>query len=59
MIVDEIPYNSTISGKTEYIPVTMSLVDARGCDLVLTNMVREMEADGILTPVATGSTMYP
>ncbi|KUL83158.1 hypothetical protein ZTR_10119 [Talaromyces verruculosus] len=57
--IGEVPYNSTISGKTEYIPVTMSLVAARGCDLMLANMVREMEADGILTPVATGSTMYP
>lgn len=59
MIVGEVPYNSSISGKTEYIPVTMSLVAAHGCDLMLANMVREMEANGILAPVSTGSTMYP
>lgn len=43
----------------EYAPVTMSLVAARGCDLMLANMVREMEAQGILVPVATGPMLYP
>ena len=58
-IVGEIPYNSTKSGKTEYAPVTISLVAARGCDLMVANLVREMEAHGILVPVATGPMLYP
>ncbi|PKX91428.1 amidase signature enzyme [Aspergillus novofumigatus IBT 16806] len=57
--IGEIPYNSTKSGKTEYLPVTMSIVAARGCDLMVASMVREMEAQGILKPVATGKRLYP
>ncbi|KAL3486213.1 amidase signature domain-containing protein [Aspergillus germanicus] len=57
--IGEIPYNSTKSGKTEYLPVTMSIVAARGCDLMVASMVREMEAQGILKPVAAGIMLYP
>ncbi|GKZ48282.1 hypothetical protein AbraIFM66951_012045 [Aspergillus brasiliensis] len=57
--IGEIPYNSTKSGKTEYLPVTMSIVAARGCDLMVASMVREMEAQGILKPVAAGTMLYP
>lgn len=57
--VGEIPYNSTISLKTEYMPVTMSFVAARGCDLMLVNLIEDMEQAGILKPVSTGSRMYP
>jgi hypothetical protein len=57
--VGEVPYNSTKSGKIEYTPVTMSLVAARGCDLMVANMVKDMEARGILKPVATGPRLYP
>ncbi|KAJ5343259.1 hypothetical protein MYU51_021373 [Penicillium brevicompactum] len=57
--IGEVPYNSTKSGKVEYTPVTMSLVAARGCDLMVANMVKDMEARGILRPVATGPKLYP
>ncbi|CAG8303761.1 unnamed protein product [Penicillium salamii] len=57
--VGEIPYNSTISLKTEYMPVTMSFVAARGCDLMLVNLIEDMEKAGILKPVSTGPRMYP
>ncbi|KAL2820955.1 amidase signature domain-containing protein [Aspergillus cavernicola] len=57
--IGEIPFNSTKSGKTEYLPVTMSLVAARGCDLMLANMVSEMESRGILHAVAVGPRLYP
>ncbi|KAL4800106.1 amidase signature domain-containing protein [Aspergillus venezuelensis] len=57
--IGEIPYNSTKSGKTEYLPVTMSIVAARGCDLMVASMVREMEIQGILKPVAAGPMLYP
>jgi hypothetical protein len=43
----------------EYLPVTMSLVAARGCDLMLANMVLEMEKEGILRPVSVGTKLYP
>ncbi|KAJ5375815.1 Amidase [Penicillium concentricum] len=57
--VGEIPYYSTISLQTEYMPVTMSFVAARGCDLMLVNLIEDLEQVGILKPVSTGSMMYP
>lgn len=59
LLVGEVPYNSTKSGKMEYLPVTMSLVVARGCDLMLADMVVEMEKEGILCPVSVGTRLYP
>lgn len=58
-VVGEVPYNSTKSGKMEYLPVTMSLVAARGCDLMLADMVAQMEQEGILRPVSVGPRLYP
>ncbi|KAL3479099.1 amidase signature domain-containing protein [Aspergillus californicus] len=57
--IGEIPFNSTKSGKTEYLPVTMSLGAARGCDLMLANVIKELEDVGILSPVAVGPRLYP
>ncbi|OJI98271.1 hypothetical protein ASPVEDRAFT_880966 [Aspergillus versicolor CBS 583.65] len=56
--VGEVPYNSTVSLKTEYMPVTLSFVAARGCDLMLANLVQELQDAGILRAVKTGATMY-
>lgn len=57
--VGEVSYNSTISLNMEYMPVTMSFVAARGCDLMLVNLIEELEKAGILKPVSTGPMMYP
>lgn len=57
--VGEVSYNSTVSLKTEYLPVTMSFVAARGCDLMLANLIRDLQAVEIIKPVNTGSKMYP
>lgn len=57
--VGEIPYNSTVSLKTEYMPVTMSFVAARECDLMLVSLIEDLEKAGILKPVSTGPMMYP
>jgi Asp-tRNA(Asn)/Glu-tRNA(Gln) amidotransferase A subunit family amidase len=57
--VGEIPYNSTISLKNEFMPVTLSFVAARGCDLMLVNLIEDLEKAGILKPVSTGPRMYP
>ncbi|KAL4781350.1 amidase signature domain-containing protein [Aspergillus varians] len=56
--VGEVPYNSTVSRRTEYMPVTMSFVAARGCDLMLVDLVRDLEDAGVLRPVETGERMY-
>ncbi|KAJ5678862.1 hypothetical protein N7462_007106 [Penicillium macrosclerotiorum] len=57
--VGEIPYNSTVSLKIEHMPVTMSFVAARGCDLMLANLILDLQNKGILKPVSTGPKMYP
>lgn len=56
--VGEVPYNSTVSLTTEYMPVTLSFVAARGCDLMLVNLIQELQDAGVLKPVKTGATMY-
>lgn len=56
--VGEVPYNSTVSHHTEYLPVTMSFVASRGCDLMLVNLIKDLEKAGILNPVGTGPKMY-
>ncbi|RMY39322.1 hypothetical protein D0866_02003 [Hortaea werneckii] len=52
--VGEVPYQSRITHQTEYLPVSVSLLVAHGCDLVLANLVRDLEMNGILKPSATG-----
>ncbi|KAI6841188.1 amidase signature enzyme [Hortaea werneckii] len=52
--VGEVPYQSRITHQTEYLPVSVSLLVAHGCDLVLANLVRDLERNGILKASATG-----
>ncbi|THV78933.1 amidase signature enzyme [Aureobasidium pullulans] len=56
--VGESPYNSTISGKTEYLPVSVALQAARGCDHMLAGLVRDLQASGVLKAVNTGSRLW-
>lgn len=57
--IGEVPYNSTKSLQTEYLPVSMALRMARGCDYALANLVGELEEAQILRPVAVGSRLFP
>ncbi|RDW56564.1 hypothetical protein BP6252_14092 [Coleophoma cylindrospora] len=57
--IGEVPYLSTITNRTEHLPVTVGINAAQGCDLMLANLVREMHQEGILKPVATGSRLFP
>lgn len=57
--IGEVPYNSTKSLQVEYLPVSMALRMARGCDYVLANLVRKLEEAGIIRPVAPGSRLFP
>ncbi|KAA8642558.1 hypothetical protein EYZ11_009983 [Aspergillus tanneri] len=56
--VGESPYKSTISLQTEYLPVTVALQMARGCDHVLADLVAGLGKKGILRPVETGPRLY-
>ena len=53
--VGEVSYESTISLQTEYLPVGVNLLVAPGCDLVLANLVKELEQEGILRASRAGS----
>jgi len=53
--VGEVAYESTVSLQTEYLPVAVNLLVAKGCDLVLANLVKELEEEGILRASRAGS----
>lgn len=57
--IGEVPYNSTKSLQVEYLPVSMALRMARGCDYVLADLVARLEEAGIVRPVAVGSRLFP
>ncbi|KZL78364.1 glutamyl-trna subunit a [Colletotrichum incanum] len=57
--IGEVSYNSTKSLHPEYLPVTMALRMARGCDFHLANLVQDLEAEGILRQVAAGRRLFP
>ncbi|KAI2622389.1 amidase signature enzyme [Hypoxylon sp. NC1633] len=56
--IGEVPYKSAITLQTEYLPITVALRMARGCDYVLASLVSDLEAAGVLRAVATGSRLY-
>lgn len=57
--IGEVQYNSTKSMHVEYLPVSMALRMARGCDWVLADLVAKLEEEEIIRPVATGPRLYP
>lgn len=69
--VGQVPYRSTITNVTEYLPVTISMYAAAGCDYVLWDIAAALEVSqrkwaaadsaqksGALSAVATGKTGY-
>ncbi|RDX49271.1 amidase signature enzyme [Lentinus brumalis] len=56
--IGEAPFNSTITGRTEFLPVTISFVAAKGCDLMLFNLFAALQDAGVIRPVVTGSRMF-
>ncbi|KAL4936356.1 hypothetical protein BDV06DRAFT_233459 [Aspergillus oleicola] len=57
--VGEVGYNSTVSLRTEYMPVALSFVAAVGCDLMMSGLIRELQEEGVVRAVGTGSRVYP
>ncbi|KAH9942204.1 amidase signature enzyme [Epithele typhae] len=56
--IGEVPYNSTITGTTEFLPVTISFIAAKNCDLMLFNLFAALQDAGIIKPVVTGSRIW-
>lgn len=56
--IGERAYISNITNIVEYLPVTMSFMAAKNCDLMLFNLISDMQKQGILAEVKTGSRMF-
>ncbi|KAF2853224.1 amidase signature enzyme [Plenodomus tracheiphilus IPT5] len=52
--IGEAPYNSTITGHVEYLPVTVNFMAAKGCDGMLFSLIEEMYEAGILKESLAG-----
>ncbi|OAL37318.1 hypothetical protein AYO20_03494 [Fonsecaea nubica] len=57
--VAEIPYVTKITSKTEFLPVSISLVGPPGSDLELFNVVQQLHRFGVISDVAPGRRLYP
>ena len=56
--VGQVPYNSTISGIEEYLPVTVDLIARPGCDYMLLDLTARLADAGILSKVKTGRAAF-
>ncbi|THU86122.1 amidase signature enzyme [Dendrothele bispora CBS 962.96] len=56
--IGQIPFNSTISGIEEQLPVSISLVASRNCDFMLLDLVDKLADEGIVKEVKTGRTAF-
>jgi hypothetical protein len=52
--IGEAPYNSTITGHVEYLPVTVDLMMAKGCDGTLFQLIEDLYKAGILNAAKAG-----
>ncbi len=52
--IGEIEYESQVTHHTEYLPVTVDLMAAKGCDGMLFSLVRKMHETGLISEVKTG-----
>jgi hypothetical protein len=52
--IGEAPYNSTITGHVEYLPVTVDLMMAKGCDGTLFQLIEDLYKAGILSAAKAG-----
>ncbi len=55
--IGEAAYNSTITLHTEYLPVTVDILAAKGCDGLIFNLVQDLQAAGIVNASLTGRTI--
>ncbi|CAI6314295.1 unnamed protein product [Periconia digitata] len=52
--IGEAPYNSTITGHVEYLPVTVDFMAAKGCDGMLYGLIADLYAHGLLKTAKSG-----
>lgn len=57
--IGQVPYQSTVSDHTEYLPLSVTLFAAAGCDYQLWDLAAKLEHAGVTSPVAAGTMAYP
>jgi len=71
--IGQVPYESTITNHTEYLPISISLYAAAGCDYMLWDLAAALQVSdyackvwmlikqnaGIISSVGTGALAYP
>ena len=57
--IGEVSQYSRITDADMFLPISLSVLSRPGTDLTLVALLRKLENEGILRPVATGLTMYP
>jgi hypothetical protein len=56
--IGQAAYNSTITLQTEYLPVTVDIIAAKGCDGMIFALAEAVVNAGIVKVPGVGSTMY-
>ncbi|KAF4472446.1 glutamyl-tRNA(Gln) amidotransferase [Fusarium albosuccineum] len=56
--IGQVSSQSSISNHTEFLPVTVDVMAARGCDGLITKLAKDLVAAGILKTPGVGSTLY-
>lgn len=55
--IGEIEYESKVTNHTEYLPVTVDLMAAKGCDGMLFSLVRKIHETGMISEVQVGRSL--
>lgn len=56
--IGQASYNSTITNHTEFLPVTIDFLAAKGCDGMIFQLVEDLRAAGIVNATLAGQTIY-
>ena len=56
--IGQASYFSTITNHTEFLPVTVDFLAAKGCDGMIFQLVEELRAAGIVNATLAGQTIY-
>jgi hypothetical protein len=56
--IGEAPFFSNVTNHGEYLPVTIDILAAKGCDGLLVKLAQDLVAAGILPVPETGGTIY-
>ena len=59
MPIGQVEYFSPFTSRMEWQPVTVALGAAKGCDLVLFELVDRLVEAGLLVETLAGKTAYP